>query len=185
MSKPVLSSSDRATFRAMLEGAASNPELGVVSNRFPWQSRMAFEKLLDVAKKNKSSIRILSGSCHEGYYKEDLVKKITECKQAGCPNIRILVWQKSPDSICPALLKLAENDTIELRISGTDDFADTVPHFLLVGENAFRQEAGHPPFTSQTKFTDVEPQVPARIDFNDPVTGKTLTGIFDKFWGTA
>lgn len=185
MSKPVLSSSDKATFRAMLAGAAANPDVGVVSNRFPWQSKMAFEKLLDVAKAKKEGIRILSGSCHEGYYKEDLVKKFTECKEAGCPFIRILVWQKTPDGICPDLIKLAVDDTIDLRISGTDDYAATVPHFLLVGENAFRQEAGHLPFTSQTVFTELEPEVPARIDFNDPVTGKTLSGIFDKFWGTA
>ncbi len=186
MSKPVLSSSDKATFRAMLAGAASNPDVGVVSNRYPWQSKMAFEKLLDVAKTKKEGIRILSGSCHEGYYKEDLVKKFTECKDAGCPFIRILVWQKSADGICPALLKLAEDDTIDLRISGTDDFASTVPHFLLVGENAFSSRSWTSAFlTSQTTFTETEPQVPARIDFNDPVTGKTLTGIFVKFWGTA
>jgi hypothetical protein len=78
---------------------------------------------------------------------------------------------------------LAESGIVEIRVSGTTDFETKVPHFLLIGENAFRQEAGHKPFTETTEFTDMEPQVSARIDFNDPATGKLLGEMFENLWG--
>ena len=180
--KPVLTSGEKIAFRAILEGAAANPNLCVIANRFPWQARLATEKLLELAQAQKLPIRILSGRCHEGFYTTDFANRLQACKNNGC-NIRVLVWQNSANCISPALVKLAEAGTIELRVSGTDQFESTVPHFFLVGENAFRQEAGHPPFTETTVFTDTEPQVPARIDFNDPQTGKVLSTLFEQLWG--
>lgn len=181
--KPVLTSGDKVTFRAILEGAAANPNLCVIANRFPWQAKLAAEKLLQIAQQEKLPIRVLSGRCHEGFYNTDFASRLQACKDSGASPIRILVWQKSTECISPALLKLADEGVIELRVSGTEQFESTVPHFLLVGEHAFRQEAGHLPFTDRTVFTDAEPQVPARIDFNDPATGKILSALFEKLWG--
>lgn len=183
--KPVLSSEDPGTFRAILEGAAGNPSLGVVANRFPWQSKMAFEKLLTIAKKKKANIRMLTGGGAEGFYDEQFGQRFRDCKKAGCASIRVLVWQKTEKGISPSLMALAQDGVIDLRISGTDEYADRVPHFLLVGEDAFRQEAAHSRFTSQTVFTETDPQIPARIDFGDAETGKTLASNFDEIWGAA
>ena len=97
--------------------------------------------------------------------------------------IQILVWQKTQEGISKQLLKLAEDGVIDVKVSGTDEYADRVPHFLLVGDDAFRQEAAHAPFTKQTRVTDTEPQVPARIDFCDPETGRSLAQIFNQLWG--
>jgi hypothetical protein len=183
--KPVLRSEDRGSFRAILEGAAADPNLGVVANRFPWQSKMAFEMLLSVAKRKKAHIRMLSGGGVEGFYDGQFAQRFRDCKDAGCPSIKLLVWQKNTKGISPALVQLAEEGIIELRISGTDAFEDQVPHFLLIGEDAFRQEATHARFTPQTVFTDESPQIPARIDFGDAVTGKVLADTFDQIWSAA
>lgn len=166
----------------MLEGVAANPGVGTVSNRFPWQARMAVERLLDYAKDHKLDVRVLSGKCPEGFYNEKIANKLTECSHEGC-KIKVLVWQKDTTGIAPTLLKLSEAGAIDLRISATDNFANAVPHFLIAGEKAFRQEAAHPPFTDKTSFSETEPQVPARIDFDDPATGKVLVDFFDKVWG--
>jgi hypothetical protein len=183
-SKPVLTSGDRVAFSAILEGAAANPNLCVIANRYPWQARIAAHKLLQIAQEGKLPIRVLSGRCHEGFYDKDFAAQLQTCKERGCA-IRILVWQISTECISPDLIKLSETGVIELRVSGTVDFENTVPHFMLVGDSAFRQEAGHPAFNKNTVFSDTEPQVPARIDFNDPTTGKVLSAMFDNLWGGA
>jgi hypothetical protein len=180
--KPVITASDKVMFRTILEGVASRPAIATISNRFPWQARMAVEKLLIFAKEQKLPIRIISGRGPEGFYNDGCCDLLASCKKAGC-NIRIVVWQKDSNAISPSLLKLADEGTVSLHISGTDDRAEEIPHFLLVGDKAFRQEAGHKPFTSDTVFTETEPQVPARIDFGDPITGKVLLESFDKLWG--
>jgi hypothetical protein len=183
-SKPVLTSSDKVAFSAILEGAAANPTLCVIANRYPWQARIAAHKLLQIARYGSLPIRVLSGRCHEGFYDKDFAAQLQDCKDNGCV-VRILVWQASPECISPDLIKLSETGVIELRLSGTEDFENEVPHFMLVGDSAFRQEAGHPPFNKNTTFSDDEPQVPARIDFNDPATGKVLSAMFDNLWGAA
>jgi hypothetical protein len=180
--KQVLTSDDRATYRAILEGVAAIPGLGVIANRFPWQSRMAIEKLLDFALQHKLRVSILSGGGPEGFYDESLAKKLRECKSAGCQPIRILIWQKDTADISPALMGLSEAGAIDLRISGTDEFADRIPHFVLVGDQAFRQEAAHRRFAKETVFTETDPQIPARIDFHDKETGERLQKTFDRLW---
>lgn len=183
--KPVLTSEDPDTFRAILEGAACTPSIAVIGNRFPWQSRMASEKLLDVAAKRQETVRMLSGGGPEGFYNDGFTVKLKACKDAGCPFIRVMVWQKDDANVSKALRALAGQGVIELRVSGTDEFAERIPHFLLVGKNAYRQEATHERFTCKTRFTDMEPKVPARIDFDDKETGAELAAIFDDFWSIA
>jgi len=183
--KPVLTSADRLEFQTFLEGAAANPDLCVIANRFPWQARMASEKLLTVAKEKKAPIRILTGAGRDCFYTPEYTAKLAECKKAGSPYIKILVWQPTANGISPSLLKLTTDGTVDLRITGTLKFSDKIPHFLLVDNYAFRQEASHTPFTKDTVFTDMEPQVPARIDFKDVETGKSLAALFDSLWGTA
>jgi hypothetical protein len=182
--KPVLTASDKLTYRAILAGVATSPNIATVANRYPWQAKMAVEKLLDFASEKRLSIRIVSGRAPEGFYNDGCCALLEKCKKSGC-SIRVLIWQKEPDGISSSLMKLADAGILSLRISGTDDNASIIPHFLLVGDRAFRQEAGHPPFTNSTTFTDTEPQVPARIDFDDSSTGKVLMEFFDKLWGAA
>jgi hypothetical protein len=181
--KPVLGSEDRGIFKAILEGAAANPSIGVIANRYPWQTRMAMCKLLDVAKQKLLPVRLLTGSCPESFYDEALASQMRECKKAGSPFIRVLVWQENAEGISPSLSSLAADGTIELRVSGTNMLADKIAHFLLVGDQAFRQEAAHPPFACDLVFTDTAPTVPARIDFDDKETAKTLSEMFDSIWG--
>lgn len=179
--KPIIGSPDRDTFRAILEGAALNPQLGVISNRFPWQARMASEKLLEVAALKRLPVRILSGGGAENFYTGQFATALRACK-THVPWIKILVWQRNAEGLAPCLKSLAEDGTVELRISGTEELSDHVPHFLLVGDRAFRQEATHRPFSKHTKFSDIDPEVPARIDFDDLESGKTLENIFDTLW---
>jgi hypothetical protein len=183
--KPVFTHTDREVFRGLIEAVAARPEIGIISNRLPWQAKMVLEKLLEIAKAGQKEIRLLSGFCPQGFYDNNFAGRLADCKDAGCPSIRVLIWQKDQETIPPAFRKILDEGKIELRVSGTDAHATEVPHFLLVGESAFRQEAGHAPFTKDTVITDFEPPVPARADFNDPVTGKSLKEIFDKFWGPA
>ena len=180
--KAVLGSEDRGVFNAILGGAAANPKIGVIANRFPWQTRMAMVKLLSLAKQDKLPIRLLTGSCPESFYDDTVIAQIRDCTQAGCPFVRVLVWQENSKGISPSLAALAEANEIELRVSGTNKFADKIPHFLLVGDRAFRQEAAHPPFNRNVVFTETEPSVPARIDFDDQATAKTLAEMFDAVW---
>lgn len=180
-SKPILRSDSRETFRTLLEGVASKPELGTLMNRFPWQSRLATERLLQYARSTQKPIRILSGSAPEGFYDQAMVKELEACKAAGC-TIQILIWQKDATGISDGLMNLFETDTIDLLVSGTDEAYEKVPHFLLVGDSAFRQEAPHKRFESGILFSENSPEVPARIDFDDPVTGKKLRDLFDGVW---
>ena len=184
--KRVLTSEDRAVFPVLLEGAAADPSLAVIANRFPWQTKMAIDKLLEVAVKRRNApIRLLTGGGPEGFYDERLAARFRTCKEHGSPFIRVLVWQKSAEGISQALLNLVADKTIELRVSGTDQYADEVPHFLLIGDDAYRQEAAHPRFTCSTVFGESEPQIPARIDFGDPEGGQVLKSVFDQVWGPA
>lgn len=181
--KPVLSSTDRDEYRAFLEGIAANPDIGILANRFPWQAAMATERLLQHAFQHQLPIRILSGSAPEGFYGDNCAKQFVGCRDVGCTPIRVLVWQETEDGIAPALAALADNGVIELKVPKTA--ANSVPHFLLVGDKAFRQEATHPRFDRRTKFTAMEPEVPARIDFGDERTGLVLKSFFDTLWEQA
>ncbi len=61
------------------------------------------------------------------------------------------------------------------------DVAEHLPHFILVGDRAYRQEAVHKDLMDQP-FDDFSPEVPARINFDDPEGLKEQSDLFDTVW---
>lgn len=180
----VIGSEDPKRYEEILRDASEQKQEVLIANRFPWQTRMATKSLLDHARNSHEPVSILAGTGGQNFFDDEMARSLRNCADAGC-EIRMLVWQPDESTIAPAVKELRGQGKITLRLSGTKKFSTTLPHFLLVGEDAYRQEAGHPEFPPDMKFDDTSPDIPARISFNDPMDGLRLKGMFETFWQAA
>jgi hypothetical protein len=78
-------------------------------------------------------------------------------------------------------LKKAFPEKLELRKSGTRQAFGRIPHFLTVGDAAYRLEMPHPPYDDM-EFTDISPETKAEICFNNEEFTKSLKGLFEAVW---
>jgi len=164
----------------LLETAAANSSSETIGNRFPWQTKLSTQILLKVAADNGLDVRILSGGPKDFFWDTDRVKGLEKCLEKGC-QVRVLVWYRDEAAVGSRLPKIAKKQPkLQIRWSGKDLFGP-LPHFLLVDENAYRVEAIHGDLTGE-EFTEVSPEIPARICFNDPVGGKKQRQFFDNLW---
>lgn len=173
-------------YRQKMEMAAREDSSQLLGNRFPWQTRIAVEQLLKKAAETNQDVCLLSGSAPEGFFNEQIIGLLNKCLASGC-RIKIVAWSETEDVIAPALKTWARENrlkNVELRFSGTKKLEDRIPHFLLVGDKAYRQESPHASF-QDVSFTESTPQIPARICFNDPETGASLKSLFEDAWGVS
>jgi hypothetical protein len=142
--------------------------------------KLANERQADGA---KQTVRLLTGSCPDFVYGRDAFKEFSKFVDDG-GRLKILAWTKSLDAVRPKLTSLADDhpDQVEVRVSNRDDLNDQIPHFLLVEDGAYRYEVPHAAVDAST-CSDFEPEVPAKISFNDEDNGRGLREFFDELWG--
>jgi len=180
----VIGTMDREEYDRMLRDAREQKQRVQIANRVPWQTRLATRHLLEAAKERVETIRILAGTGGQNFFTEEMVGLLRNCADAGC-SIRMLVWQPDLNTVSDGIKQLYTEGKLRLLPSGTKKFAATMPHFLLVGEDTYRQEAGHEEFDPAKPFTDDYPEIPARISFNDPDNALRLVGMFESLWNAA
>jgi hypothetical protein len=174
-------SDPKVDFRNLLSKYRYGRSESFISNRYPWQTKMAVLELLKLAESDGKSVRILSGNAPEQFYSEEVIEHIAKCLKAGC-DVNILIWSKSRR--CPefeSLQKTSYGQNLSFRFSGTTEGSDILQHFLVVGDDAYRLEAIHPDLSGET-FTEISPETQAKICFNDPAGGGRLAKLFDTIW---
>lgn len=171
----------REEFRMILARSRLERGCGVISNRFPWQSRMAVLELLKHAQECNEEVRILSGTGTARFYSAQVVEQMEACLKKGIP-IRMVVWdERPPEGLAVEALRARHPENFDIVYTGTRVAGDKIGHFLLVGKTAYRLEAVHG-YLGESEFTDISPETKAKICFNDPVTGETLDGTFNLVW---
>lgn len=168
-----------------------------IPNRYPWHCRIAVRELMRLAiqlqceqKKVGSpvTIRLLTGTLSKNVYGSSLLASLGDFLGIG-GHLKILVWNtekaifESYGHNSP-LMSFASVPGLALRFSGSRDFGDKLMHFMTVDDFAFRMEAPHPYFESNT-FNDFEPDIPAQISFNNPAVTRSLNDFFESLWETA
>lgn len=165
-----------------------------ITNRYPWQSRLAFEQLLLMAIElrkqfgdqvgDRGVVRILSGSFPWRVYGPSIGKTFTEFLQLG-GEVQVLIWS---DILTDNRKLLSTYEALangcgkfQYRLSGTSENGDKLSHMFLVGSSAYRLEAPHKVFGGN-EVSEIAPTVPARICFNDPEGGSQLVEYFKTLW---
>ena len=174
-------------YRELLDYAASHSSPIPIGNNYPWHARIAIEKLLDEACKlaGEAPVRILCGSMPERFYNSTLINKMEECIKNGV-NIKVVVWNRTESYIGQSIQQIANKgesrDRLQIRIRHIDPTEFPIPHFTLVGENAYRCEEEHEVFAEDEEYSNFSPPMPAVILFKDPQTVETLDKLFYRAW---
>ena len=178
----------KAGYRELLQLRRKGKSAEPIPNRYPWHGEMAIRELLEFARSaqqqgHPADIRILTGSAPDRVYGCEDRSVWDQFAKAG-GRIRIIVWGDNPGKCGGVLRALYEtNESVEFRLSGTNELAGQLMHFVVVGNSAYRLEAPHTPFPDDTIFQDFSPEIPARICFNDPIGGEAMVRCFDSMWG--
>jgi len=154
-----------------------------ISNKYPWQTRLAIRELLGLARETKAQVRLLTGTGTDmAYGRDDLAKPMRLALEEGC-HVRILVWNDAQHPVGSVLAQLAKDFPagLEIKMSGTRLASDKIPHFLTVGEDANRLEIPHPPYDN-IEFTEDSPETRASICFNAAEGTRGLNTYFDVLW---
>ncbi len=178
-------------YKQILQFARAKQSSEPVSNLYPWHCELAVTELMRHANSlqerqstgSSSTVRILTGTCPEHVYGNGAYEEFRTFLEKG-GILKVLAWSATPSKRTSKLAMLCDQfkSNAELRVSKTVEKANEIPHFLLVGEAAYRFEAPHE-FVPAESFSDFYPEVPARICFNDPSSGSELKRFFDDIWG--
>ena len=178
---PMPGSQNQQSFKELLAKCRRERSAAQISNRFPWQTRLAVLELLKHASAESESVRIISGSATEQFYGADVCDSLESCLKTGA-DVSLIIWD-TVDRPCATLQSLQSRfSNFHVVCSGTREAGEVVSHFLVVGSAAYRLEAPHP-YLGNEKFTDTSPETKAKICFHDPDGGGQLVSFFDKVWG--
>jgi len=168
-------------YEASMETARTAKGRAVRGNRFPFQTRIAVKNLLLKAQESGSDLRILTGCLPDGFYNSEFIKQLVPCLEAGS-DAKVLVWNTKRGATPDEFKKLCEKyDNIQIRRVDGPDASTAIPHMLLVGGEHFRLEQPHGSFDDE-EFTELSPEIPAKIVFNDREKCKELQALFDLGW---
>ncbi len=176
-----VSDAAKDNYRGLLHELRREGSQTVVSNRYPWHTRIATKELLEHAADTRAEVRLLSGSGTEQFYNSDIIDLLVGCLRRAC-SVRILIWNEKA-GLADTLTGLGDvgPGRFEWKYSRTNKYADEIRHLLLVGTQAFRLEKAHDSL-DDFEFTEESPELPARICFNDEINGKALEEYFDTLW---
>lgn len=193
-----VSTQAKEVYARLLLDARSSESKEPIPNRYPWHCQLAVRELLSyaanrqtIAQRNNAQshpivIRILTGTLPEYIYGSESAEEFRSFLNAG-GQVRVLAWTDAIEVESKrnrgSLLKWTSDypGLIEFKISGTKTQGDSISHFLVVDQLAYRHEAPHPYFGDQ-KIDDLHPEVPARICFNDSMGAERLVKFFDALW---
>lgn len=160
-----------------------------IPNEYPWNARIAIDELAKFASslQQRSSlpqyVRIFTGTLSYSVYDDNWQKELLEFMNAG-GHTRVLFWN-SFNTVQGSLAKLSpairSHSKFAVRCSGSREIGERLNHFLVVGDQAFRNEAPHPYFEACT-VSDTSPEVPSRICFFNKAEATRLVSFFDKVW---
>jgi len=191
MAKPKASEKLKAEYLILLTQCRIGKSKAV-GNRYPWQCQSAIRELTRFAAERQgewggsespTTIRILTGTLPNYVFGcTETTKALAEFVEAG-GRIRVIVWAKTLDTKNNLFSRFATtfDRSVEIRVSRTDHLGDRINHFFVVDDYAYRLEEPHTP-TQPDKFDDFEPEIPARIAFDDKSIGGTLVNFFDAIW---
>ncbi|QDT57296.1 hypothetical protein Pan44_53640 [Caulifigura coniformis] len=153
--------------------------------RFPWQTKVAFQELLQLAidtqKRSRGVVvRVLTGSFCSEVYGPPVAEKFEQFLAAG-GDVRIIVWNDSYAKSEWLIRSLERQGKLECRISGTTENGEKLSHLFVVGKDAYRLESPHPAYR-ELKVTDSEPEILSRICFSDSKGAAILAKYFDDLW---
>ncbi|TWT89318.1 hypothetical protein Pla100_56350 [Neorhodopirellula pilleata] len=175
-------------YKRWLSTAREERSETAIPNELPWHSRCAVAELTRFAlecqqsqEDSQTEIRLFTGTITSNVYDIDWTKQVCQFLDAGGA-IRILVWNDHiSGSVKRRLSPITDHPAGRVIKSGTRRGGEDLNHFYVVGDQAFRKEAPHD-YCDGEKFSDVEPEIPAQICFNDPKEAMNLIGIFDQVW---
>jgi hypothetical protein len=174
-------------FQKALSDARLTNSKSTITNRSPWQTKMATLQLLEYALTTRAAgesvdICILSGTATEGFYcANGVAGKLEECVKVGC-SVRVLVWNDESHPAGTTLASLSRAySNFKLALSKTREQGEEMPHFLVINGRAFRLEHSHK-YLDGVEFTDTTPETKANICFNDIVIGSNLADFFNSMW---
>ncbi len=153
-----------------------------ISNRYPWQSKLATLELLDHARSLGAPVRILTGSGTDSFYGTEVGAALRVCLEKGCL-VRVLVWNALDRPCGKALTVLSKRFSQQMQIRSKSGREKESPHFLTVDGEACRLEAPHEPY-DDVEFSEIWPETVAQIWFNEPPLTKALNTYFDREWGS-
>jgi hypothetical protein len=134
-----------------------------ISNGSIKHAKILADYLFRYAKEKNKDIKIVTGSLDGGFYNNfsDIVKEILTKNK-----VSIISEKPYEDSSFSQEIKKSANGTI--KIISKDDKVTSLPHFILIGDCAYRLE------------TDDRLKL-ATASFNRPSIGQFLSDIFDRF----
>ncbi len=185
-----VSEKTKEDYKKLLETSCDKKSRDPIANRYPWQTRLATCQLLESAiEKQKAkadgeeavTVRMLISTLPKYVYggeTADLVKKFRE--DGG--TLKLVVWNTDcPDTLSSEPMRSLYGYPSACKLSGTSELGESLNHFLLVDNDAYRLEAPHESHEGK-EFTETSPPVPARICFSDKERGKLLFDLFEQVW---
>lgn len=193
MTNPGVSKSTRDGYRNLLRSFRQDRCSDPIANRRPWHCEEAIQELLLLAQGMQRErrlageapviIRILTSVCPDHVYGRTAYDAFQEFAELG-GKVRVIALADRAQVGEPRLTQLQQHypERFELKnIEAAGLPIDDICHFFLVEAIAYRLEAPHKMYPAEC-FNDFEPEIPARINFNDPDLGGRLKDIFEILW---
>lgn len=152
-------------FELAVDKASKNNSSDVIRNSSPRHASYLMAKLIEKASETNVKVRVVSGRLFSDVFDEHhlMTQATSFVKSGGSISVRV-EQEPDPRSQFVDLLRSHENCSIEVMPNAEQ--APATPHFMLVGDNAFRLETNH---ESSSAFGC----------FNNKNVGKTLLSIFE------
>ena len=125
----------------------------MVSTIFPWQTRCAISELLELAVEQTRhahgkdiAIRLLTGTASQFIYNDTVVRQLENALHVGC-EVRVIIWNDVAHTAESSLwLRPLQTryPNLVVKSSETREHGEEIPHFLIVGVQAYRMEVAHP-----------------------------------------
>ena len=187
----------RNRYAALLEANRRTESTDPAANRHPWQCEIAVTQLSEfaLAKQHQARashqdpvvVRVRTDSMPLRVYDGGVANLLREFIDLG-GELRILLTASKTNYDVSSIQRYRGVSNVQLRQEQPTDLGSTFGnHFFVVGEQAYRYEAAHIPFSGDEfrATDDFHPIIPARICFNDPVSAESLTHLFDVLWTSA
>lgn len=146
------------------------------ANRFPWQTRIIIDELLDLAVETRAHVEIFKGMSTRTFYGKGLHERCRKLVQREGTARVIFAEHDETDSFWR---ELRDEFKDRLQVLAMDEHDPDLYHYCLVQgpdgqqeEWAYRLEFPHPRW--EGGVTDLAPERPARFSFNDPELARRI-----------
>lgn len=152
-------------FVELVEKSREKKSSQTIYNASIEHAEVLLKNLFKVAIDNKKDVKIVSGNLNDDFYKK-LVDDARKAFEKGC-KVSLIVLNQKVDLKDNAFANAVKNNASGEVLQQTKSTTCFLPHFMLVGKDAFRIEKDH----EQTK---------AIASFNDQEIGTVLYESFEE-----